>query len=1021
MASPADKPRFDPDAVSRVADTEFGLAVRAVLELDGESDQNFRLDLSDGRRCVLKIAHPETERAVLELQHAVLAHLRSAGIGGCPTVMASPDGRDLCRVDGEKGASWVRVLTWINGHPLGRANPPTNDLLRDLGAWLGRLTIAMDGFDHPAADWYAPWSLVHAGDEIAARLDDIDDAARHAIAARRLDRFRSEVGPRLAALPTAIIHGDANDWNVLVETERAGPSRICGLIDFGDVVRAPRVCEPAIAAGYAMLGKRDPLATLAAVAKGFHDVCPLTEPEVDVLGDLAIIRLVVSVAFAARQTKEAPHNEYLSVTQGPAWTTLALLEGHHPHLIRATVRNACGFDACPRSRATVDWLDEHAADAAPVVDVPDPTHHVLDLSVEGPGLGRDGDTTAEVSRRMVRELEDAAATVGVGRYDEVRRCYLGSRFQTESDDSPERRTVHLGIDLFVPAGTPVCTPFAAEVATVQDNAGRLDYGPTVILRHRPPEGPEWWSLYGHLSREVVGRLSAGTQLGPGDAFAHVGPWPENGDWPPHVHFQIITDLLGRDGEFPGVAAPSTRDVWTSLSPDPGPILGLPPSARAPRGKSRDELLEDRRERTGRNLSTSYTEPLKIVRGEGAWLFDADGQAYLDGVNNVCHVGHAHPHVVAAAARQSGILNTNTRYLHDGLTAYAERLTALFPDALSVCFFCCSGSEANELALRLARTATGRSDVLCLDGAYHGNTGTLVDLSPYKHAGAGGAGAPPWVHVAPLPDPYRGRYRDGRDENPGAHYARDLATIVDRLAAEGRPPAAFLAESLPGCGGQIVLPDGYLEAAFSAVRAAGGLCIADEVQVGFGRVGDAWWGFELQRVVPDIVTLGKPIGNGHPLAAVITTPAIADAFANGMEYFNTFGGNPVSCAIGMAVLDVLEREDLRGNAREVGAHLLKGLDGLATRHPLIGDVRGKGLYLGVELVTDAESRMPATAEASWIVNRLRQRGILLSTDGPHANVLKLKPPLVWSKENADALLHELEVVLREDALAARREE
>jgi 4-aminobutyrate aminotransferase-like enzyme len=371
-------------------------------------------------------------------------------------------------------------------------------------------------------------------------------------------------------------------------------------------------------------------------------------------------------------------------------------------------------------------------------------------------------------------------------------------------------------------------------------------------------------------------------------------------------------------------------------------------------------------------------------------------------------------VVAAGQRQMAVLNTNTRYLHDHIVDYARRLLGTFPEPLSVCFFVCSGSEANELALRLARTVTGQRDTITVDGAYHGNTQGLVDISPYKHDGPGGQGAPDWVQTVVMPCGYRGPHK-GTGQESGLAYARYVKTAIDCIEAGGRRVAAFICESMLGCGGQVLLPDGYLSAAFDHVRAAGGVCIADEVQVGFGRAGTHFWAFETQGVVPDIVTLGKPMGNGHPLAAVVTTPEIAEAFHNGMEYFNTYGGNPVSCAVGLAVLDVIEGEGLQENARTVGAYLLDRLSTLKEKSPLVGDVRGLGLYLGVELVTDHDTLAPAADHAAYICNRMKDYGFLLSTDGPLHNVLKLKPPIIFSRENTDALVDALERVFAEDCL------
>jgi 4-aminobutyrate aminotransferase-like enzyme len=401
-----------------------------------------------------------------------------------------------------------------------------------------------------------------------------------------------------------------------------------------------------------------------------------------------------------------------------------------------------------------------------------------------------------------------------------------------------------------------------------------------------------------------------------------------------------------------------------------------------------------------------------VRGWKQYLFDEEGYRYLDAYNNVAHVGHNHPRVVAAAQKQIGVLNTNTRYLHDNINRYAEKLTALFPASLSVCFFVNSGSEANELALRLARTYTNQRDMIVLEAAYHGNTNTLIDISPYKHNGPGGQGAPDWVHAAPIPDDYRGKYKR-KDPQAGAKYARHVQEIVDQLKENGRGLAGFIAESLPSVGGQIIMPPGYLAEVFHYVREAGGVCIVDEVQTGFGRIGTHFWGFEAQEVVPDIVVLGKPIGNGHPLGAVVTTRTIADAFNNGMEYFSTFGGNPVSCAVGLEVLNVVQEEHLQEHALRVGNCMLDGLRPFIDRYSIVGDVRGSGLFIGVELVRDRQTLEPAAEEAAFVVNRMREHGLLAGTDGPYHNVVKIRPPMPFNEQDAAFLVKTMDKILKED--------
>lgn len=421
------------------------------------------------------------------------------------------------------------------------------------------------------------------------------------------------------------------------------------------------------------------------------------------------------------------------------------------------------------------------------------------------------------------------------------------------------------------------------------------------------------------------------------------------------------------------------------------------------------LLAERKQSIGKNLSISYDQPLKINRGALQYLYDDKGNTYIDCVNNVSHVGHCHPVVVRAMQQQIATLNTNTRYLHDALEAFAAALTATLPSRLKVCYFTNSGSEANDLAIRMSRHYTRQQDVIVLDHAYHGTSTVAIELSPYKFDGKGGPGQKPWVHKAMSPDLYRGQYQYG-DAKAGEQYAADVQRIITGLQENGKAPAAFICETLLGVGGQIPLPANYLKSVYEYVRAAGGVCIADEVQVGFGRVGETFWGFELQDVEPDIVVLGKPIGNGHPLAAVVVTEEIANAFNNGMEYFNTFGGNPVSMVTGLTVLSVIQQEEMQQHAKETGDYLLQLLKDLMPKHAIIGDVRGHGLFVGAELVRNRDTKEPAVPEIDTIIQEMKARGFLLSTDGPLHNVLKIKPPMVFTRENALQMVQQLDAVL-----------
>ncbi|MGL4488630.1 MAG: aminotransferase class III-fold pyridoxal phosphate-dependent enzyme, partial [Rhizobiaceae bacterium] len=406
-------------------------------------------------------------------------------------------------------------------------------------------------------------------------------------------------------------------------------------------------------------------------------------------------------------------------------------------------------------------------------------------------------------------------------------------------------------------------------------------------------------------------------------------------------------------------------------------------------------------------------PLHIVRGWKHFLIDDHGQAYLDCYNNVPHVGHSHPRIVEAATRQLRKLNTNTRYLHKAQTEYAEALTAKLPAGLDTCFFVNSASEANELALRLAHAHTGAKDTIVMDCGYHGNTNAAIDISAYKFNGPGGKGRPDWVEVVPVADPYRGVFKSD-DPLAGQKYAQHVKETAERIESKGRRVAAFICETFPSVGGQIVPPPGYLKYAYEFVRTAGGLCIADEVQTGLGRIGTHYWGFESQSVVPDIVVLGKPIGNGYPIGVVATTKEIAKSFSNGMEFFSTFGGSTVSCAVGREVLSIVDDEGLQQNALKVGSFLLGRLAELAERHAIIGDVRGSGLFIGVEIVSNRVTLEPATDKAGYIVNRLREKRILIGTDGPFDNVLKIRPPLTIGEDDAECLVAAMDEILSEDA-------
>jgi 4-aminobutyrate aminotransferase-like enzyme/Ser/Thr protein kinase RdoA (MazF antagonist) len=760
-------PRVSEADAAKIARDLYGLEISAAA-LPSERDQNFLLTTATGDKFVLKIANAEEDYEFLGMQNQLIRFLAAAKIDlQFPQIVQTESGADIGAISVDGREHFVRLLTWLDGRCLAEVRPHDRRLLSSLGRALGQMDAALFGFSHPAAQRDFHWDLRNANR--VRELTSLLPALRRPLVERWFSEWDKIDWSRLRF---SVIHNDANDYNVLVS---GTPPCVSAILDYGDVVHSATVCNLAGALAYVMLDKPDPIAAAAQVVVAYQEAFPLTDNEIDVLYILAATRLCFSVCIAAKQTRDAPENEYLNISNAPVWSLLEKLQ-----------------------------------------DIPL-------------------------------------------------------------------------------------------------------------------------------------------------------------DWPARV-FRFAA--------------------------------GLPVVEHQPVSTKAAELLARRKKLLGRSLSVSYESPLHLVSGSRQFLFDAAGRRYLDCVNNVAHVGHSHPYVVRAASEQMARLNTNTRYLHELLIEYSERLTATLPEGLSVVFLVNSGSEANELALRLARAHTKRNETIVVDCAYHGNTSAMIDLSPYKFDGPGGRGCPSWVHRVPLPDVYRGQHRG---EDAGIRYAESLSQAAEAAEVNGGV-AAFFCESAVSCGGQIILPPGYLRAAYATVRAAGGVSVADEVQTGFGRAGSHFWMFETQGVVPDIVTLGKPIGNGHPLGAVVTTPEIAASFANGMEYFNTFGGNPVSCAVGLSVLEIIRDEELQTNAGEVGSYLKQELTELRTRHSLIGDVRGEGLFIGIELVRDRQTLEPADREAAMVVEQMKERAVLLSTDGPFHNVIKIKPPLVFSRRDADELLTIMDSVL-----------
>jgi len=1000
-------PAFTTDQINQLLQHQYGMS-GSLKVLESERDQNVMVDTGD-EKFVLKIANAAEDFEFLELQSKAMAHMAINGFALAPQQIANKNGELVFNVHMGEDTLAIRLISFISG-PLLSSQSPSLATLENLGRSIGALSRSMQGFTHQAANRPEfEWNLDNVF-ALEPLTDCIDDEHNKSRVADLFDRYETQVAPKLQNLRQAVLYHDANDNNIIVSS--ADQTQISGVFDFGDMCFGRQINELAICMAYALLGQEDVYNASQALVKGYTSEFALQEDELEVLFDLLRMRLVASVCMSSQQAKKYPDNKYLVVSQQPAFELLERLETVDVGFMTALFRDAAGFDAIRGGNNVVEFLQSQRSTLAPMF-LPDfkyQNRFVIPADGSDPSVPDISSDAFDVWFNKKRE--DQNTRYGIGRYGEDRTVYQSASFASAA--SNERRTYHMGLDVFVDADEALYAPIAGTVHTLHNNAFHLDYGPTLILKHETPDGVPFYSLYGHLSPSIFELHKEGDKIDAGQLIAHIGDWDVNGGWSPHLHFQIMTDMFGHKENFYGVGHKSLWHIWQQICIDPDLMLGQAPETYTIDNNDADTVLARRKQLIGPSLSVSYDKKLKIVRGEGVHLFDENGRAYLDCVNNITHIGHCHPQLVDAISTQAAVLNTNMRYLSELALDYADRLTSKLPEGLEVAYFVNSGTEANELALRIARQATGQKNTVVLDWAYHGNSQGAVDISPYKFKRGGGFPQPKFVEIAEFPDPYRGPHK-GYSETSGDAYAQSVVECVKTIKAKtGNGAATYIAESISGVGGQIPYPEGYLKAAYAAIRAEGGICIADEVQCGFGRVGDHFWGFELQDAVPDIVVMGKPIGNGHPLAAVVTTRELAEGFANGMEYFNSFGGNPVSMAVGISVLDVIENEGMQAHAKELGEYILQRWSELKDKYEFVGDVRGHGLFLGIELVKDRETLEPATELTSLIVNEMRQRAILLSTDGPLENVIKFKPPMVFSKDNADFLCDTMDKVFADFA-------
>ncbi len=961
--------------------------------LPGDVDFNYLLK-SGQNNYLVKVVRPENKSSA-DFQSRLIDALGNYSYP-FPIQIKTTSGNLYSSMKYKDTTHVVRVLSWLEGEVWNQKKDILPDDYRQLGMELGKVDAILAAIELDNPPLNSEWDSMHAS-WIDEKLHLFPEG-KSALVSYFFKEYKA-IKDELVLLPQQLIHNDANDFNILVDKD----GRI-KLIDYGDSLYSARIIEIANSVAYVAMDRPDPTSIAALIVGGYHEVNALTKEEIIVLYNLVAIRLLLSVTHSTINAVAHPENEYHQISSKPAWNLLKKWKDINKTYFTYRMEAAAEIEGTlhEKHQAFIKYTDGHRVhlkDLLPYTESLTGIHMPLDVSQSHMGTSEDYNNPIAQEHIINRFCRRNGADYTYNGYQECRPFYVTDAFAMERNTAVEFRTIHLGEDYWIPAGEEVRTLIDGAVVVIEEVEDYKDYGNVVVLRHEE-EGIEFYTLYGHLAKECHGRLNVGAQVNAGGIIGYIGDPEENGSWMPHLHFQIMLSMCGYKNNFPGVTYPSEKELWKKLCPDPKLWMdGIQPYTRETDADNYTVIAEKRSKMLGENLSLSYGTPEYMVRGRDQYLLNRDGQRFLDLVNNVAHVGHENPGVVEAGRNQMATLNTNTRYLHPSIVTYAESLLATFPDKLSRVYFTNSGSEATDLALRMARVATGHSRAIAMEMGYHGHTQSAIDVSSYKFNRNGGAGKPESTSLMSLPDTIR------KHSKYGDNYMLEIDDILaDHTTG---PPACFISETIMSCGGQIELPSGYLEYVYHAVRKAGGLCIADEVQTGFGRVGSHFWAYELQGVVPDIVTLGKPMGNGHPLAAVICTEDVASSFHNGMEYFNTYAGNPVSCEIGLAVLNEIHDRGLQQRAHTLGKKLKEGLIELSERYDSIADVRGVGLFLGIEF---SDGQEPLAQLAKDVVAYMKAYKILLSTDGPHDNVVKIKPPLVITASDVEKTLRYLSIVM-----------
>ena len=961
------------DEQARAIAAEFFGVHAAVTSLGSQQDVNYLLrEHVSEPDCgtpvgVLKIANPVFSLTELQAQDAAAAFIGAAEDIRTATNLEFAGKDPIAAVDVD-GGLLARVIRYLDGGTLSGEVYLSPAQLVALGDLAGRTTRALADFDHTGVDRVLQWDLRHGMRTVELLAEHVEDRDLREALESAATRAWSVIDGLAADLPVQVIHGDVTGDNVVCDPHGI-PN---GLIDFGDLTRSWTVSELAVAVA-SVLGHDGaaPASTLVAI-EAFHAIRPLGPAEIEALWPLVVLRAAVLVVSGMQQSAIDADNLYANTRQDVELLVFDRATEFPLDVMTNQIRHALGV---------AEPLELITGTASLILGLEPGDVTRLDLSVESDAMDNGVWLSANCEERLARSAVGAGATSVMTTFGHAQLTRSTTLSETSSP------TVATGVRLWPATALTLTAPWpgVVEVTATVDSTTLTLTAQAGIVRVRGEVRP-------HGATTAARDVAAGAALGmiEGPVWIHCLRHPHAG---------------AGVAEVPDFVRPEYAAGWLDRVSDPAPLLGLQPT---PPLAEDSATLRGRRSRAFAEVQEHYyQDPPRIERGWREHLIGTDGRVYLDMVNNVAVIGHGHPALADAAARQWRRLNTNSRFNYASVATFSERLAATLPDPLDTVFLVNSGSESDDLALRLAMATTGRQDVVAVAEAYHGWTYATDAISTSIADNPNALSTrPSWVHTVPSPNAFRGEHR-GLE---AVKYAPEAVSIIETLAAQGHPPAAFIAEAFYGNAGGMALPDGYLRAVYAAVRAVGGLAIADEVQVGYGRTGRWFWAFEQQDVIPDIVCVAKAMGNGQPLGAVITTRAIAEAYRTQGYFFSSAGGSPVSCVIGMTVLDVICNERLQENALTVGDHLKARILDLATRHQLIGTVHGSGLYMGVELVRDRITLEPAAEETAAICERMLQLGVIVQPTGDRLNVLKMKPPMCLTRESADFFVAMLDRVL-----------